>query len=54
MVVFVYSEKEALRKELEEEMQGRLRDTEAEMEEMKKTWEEKLKQAQVSHSKERR
>ncbi|PIK46734.1 putative kinesin-like protein KIF28P [Apostichopus japonicus] len=41
-------EKEALRKELEEEMQGRLRDTEAEMEEMKKTWEEKLKQAQSS------
>ena len=34
---------------MEEEMEARVRDTEREMEEMKRTWEEKLKQAQVSY-----
>ena len=32
---------------MEEEMESRVRETEREMEEMKRTWEEKLKQAQV-------
>ena len=39
-----------MRKEMEEEMEARVRDTEREMEEMKRTWEEKLKQAQVSYA----
>ena len=42
------TDKEAMKKEMEEEMAARLKDTEREMEEMKRTWEEKLQQAQVS------
>ncbi|XP_041460234.1 kinesin-like protein KIF28P isoform X3 [Lytechinus variegatus] len=42
-------EKERLKKEMEEEMAARLSDNEKEMEEMKKTWEEKLRQAQAAN-----
>ncbi|XP_072173412.1 kinesin-like protein KIF28 [Diadema setosum] len=43
-------EKERMKAELEEEMQARLADNEKEMEEMKKTWEEKLRQAHAANS----
>ncbi|XP_011668890.1 kinesin-like protein KIF28P isoform X2 [Strongylocentrotus purpuratus] len=42
-------EKDRLKQEMEEEMAARLSDNEKEMEEMKKTWEDKLRQAQASN-----
>ncbi|XP_071509131.1 kinesin-like protein KIF28 [Diadema antillarum] len=46
----IEAEKERLKAELEEEMEARLADNEKEMEEMKKTWEEKLRQAHAANS----
>ena len=42
-----FPEREAIRKELEEEMQARLAATERELGYMKQSWEDKLKQSEV-------
>ena len=45
---FLPTEKEALRKELEEDYKARMEESQQEIEEMKRSWQEKLAAAQAS------